>query len=79
MLNKIEYRALEDERDVKKEWMKLQQEAEEAMKKRIIQDYFKNIYEPLDTAVPDTHQEYIRMIFRAVAELIQGEGDVNYV
>lgn len=49
------------------------------MKKRIIQDYFKNIYEPLDTAVPDTHQEYIRMILRAVAELIQGEGDVNYV
>ena len=28
MLNKIEYRALEDERDVKKEWMKLQLEAE---------------------------------------------------
>lgn len=28
MLNKIEFRALEDERNVKKEWMKLQEEAE---------------------------------------------------
>jgi len=32
MLNKIEFRALEDERDVKKEWLKLQQEAEKSMK-----------------------------------------------
>jgi hypothetical protein len=28
MLNKIEFRALEDERNVKKEWIKLQLEAE---------------------------------------------------
>jgi hypothetical protein len=30
-------------------------------------------------AVPEAHQDYIRMILRAVADLIQGEGDVNYV
>ena len=28
LLNKIEFRALEDERNVKKEWIKLQEEAE---------------------------------------------------
>jgi hypothetical protein len=44
-----------------------------------VQDYFKKIYEPLDTEIPELHQEFIRMILRAVADLIHGEGDVVYV
>jgi hypothetical protein len=33
----------------------------------------------LDAAIPESHQAQLRMILRAIAELIHGEGDIDYV
>lgn len=57
----------------------IQDEAEKLMKRRIVMDYFKNIYEPIDLKDQTSHEKYLRDVLKATGTLIHGEGDIPHV
>jgi hypothetical protein len=57
----------------------LQAEAEKQLKRRIIMDYFKDSYQPIDVTDPTYVDKYLRDVLKATGALIQGEGDIMHV
>lgn len=63
----------------KQQLVQLQSEAEKHLKRRIVMDYFKDAYQPMDLTDTTNVDKYLRDVLKATGALINGEGDIVHV